>query len=57
MKQASEAGKVNIFRLSSGEYIIIQRHPIQYFFCMRSESGKVRDSDDRRRKSKDLLST
>jgi len=57
MKQASEAGEVNIFRLSSGEYIIIQRHPIQYFFCMRSESGKVRDSDDRRRKSKDLLST
>lgn len=30
---------------------------LQYFFCMRSESGKVRDSDDRRRKSKDLLST
>jgi hypothetical protein len=50
MKRASEAGEVNIFRLSSGEYIIY--NDIPYFFCMRSESGKVRDSDDRREESR-----
>ena len=33
MKQASEAGEVNIFRLSSGEYIIIQRHPYSTSFA------------------------